>query len=120
MAPVSGRVTLDGHPVPHTQVIFSPKSSAQNANPGPGSSALCDENGHFELSTVRGAPGAVVGTHSVRISSTGPPRSMASDTSTGPPVKDAFPARYNESSELTFEVPADGTAAADFELTTAP
>jgi hypothetical protein len=32
--------------------------------------------------------------------------------------KEIIPARYNTASELTFEVTADGTDAADFRLTT--
>jgi hypothetical protein len=121
LAPVAGMVTLNGKPVPYTQVTFMPKSSAENPNPGPGSAAGCDENGYFELTTVRGEPGAVVGPHTVRITATGPPRPPTnSDLSTGPLPKDAFPDRFNVNSELTFEVPAEGTKAADFKLTTTP
>jgi hypothetical protein len=121
LAQVSGAVTLDGKPVPYTQVTFMPKSGDGNPNPGPGSAATCDDNGRFQLTTVRGEQGAVVGPHTVRISSTGPPRPPTnSDLSTGPLPKDAFPDRFNVNSELTFEVPAGGTTAADFKLTTAP
>jgi hypothetical protein len=120
LASVSGTVTLDGAPVPYTQVTFMPKGSAENPNPGPGSVAVCDESGKFELKTVNGESGAVIGPHIVKISAKGPPPSRASDESQGPPPKDAFPARYNDATELTFEVPAEGTTAADFKLTTAP
>jgi hypothetical protein len=120
LAPVSGTVTLDGAPVPYTQVTFSPKGSAENPNPGPGSVATCDENGKFELKTSSGEPGAVIGPHAVKISAKGPPQSRSSDVSQGPPPKDAFPPRYNDNSDLAYEVPADGTTAADFKLTTSP
>jgi hypothetical protein len=69
------------------------------------------------LKTVRGEPGAVVGLHAVQIYAHGPPKSTAGDTDEGPQVKEAFPAKYNVESQLTFVVPADGTAAANFELT---
>jgi hypothetical protein len=120
LAPVAGVVTLDGKPVPYTQVVFVPQGAAGKVNPGPGSAATCDNQGRYQLKTVRGEIGAVVGTHSVQISSTGPPRSTSGDTDVGPPRKDAFPARYNANSTLTFDVPADGTTVGDFELTTEP
>jgi hypothetical protein len=120
LAPVSGRVTLDGNPVPYTQVIFTPQSREGVINVGPGSIAFCNDDGTFELKTNRGEDGAVVGKHVVHISSKGPVKPPVGDQDVGPPPKDAFPARFNENSELTFEVPADGTTAADFKLTTAP
>jgi hypothetical protein len=120
LAPVAGVVTLDGKPVPYTQVVFVPQGAAGKANPGPGSAATCDDQGRYQLKTVRGEDGAVVGSHSVQISSTGPPRPTSGDTDVGPPRKEAFPARYNTESTLTFDVPADGTTAADFKLTTEP
>lgn len=121
LAPVSGVVTLDGKPVPHTKVVFTPQGSAGNVAPGPGSAANCDDAGRFELRTVRGEPGAVVGVHTVRIYAHGPPKSVAGDVDAGPPVKEAYPARYNTESQLAFEVPPAGTTAADFHLqSTAP
>jgi hypothetical protein len=119
LAPVKGIVTLDGQPVPHTQVVFMPKGTPENPTPGPGSTAMCDGAGVYELKTVRGEPGAVVGAHSVQIYAHGPLQSTSSDV-TAPPAKESFPAKFNVNTELTFEVPADGTTAADFKLTTAP
>lgn len=117
LAPVSGMVTLDGNPVPYTQVTFLPQGTPQQSEPGPGSIATCDDAGRYELKTVRGDVGAVVGTHRIQISSTGPPQAAVNDGGVGPVPKEAFPARYNTNSELTFDVPADGTDAANFELT---
>jgi hypothetical protein len=116
LAPVSGIVTLNGKVVPHTQIIFQPKGSADKPAPGPGSTAFCDDAGRFELKTVRGEPGAVVGLHAVQIYAHGPPKSTAGDTDDGPPARESFPARFNVETELTFDVPADGTNAANFEL----
>ena len=116
LAPVSGVVTLNGKAVPYTQIIFQPKGTADNPSPGPGSTAFCDDAGKFELKTVRGDAGAVVGLHGVQIYAHGPPKSTAGDTDEGPKVKEAFPAKYNVESQLTFEVPAEGSEAANFEL----
>jgi hypothetical protein len=120
LAPVSGTVTLDGKPIPYTQIIFVPKGSADNPNPGPSSLAFCDDSGKFMLKTDRGDPGAVVGIHTVQIYAHGPPRSTAGDTDVGPPPKEMFPERFNVNTELTFEVLTGGTSAADFKLTTNP
>lgn len=117
LAPVSGVVTLNGQAVPYTQVIFQPKGTADNPSPGPGSTAFCDDAGRFELKTVRGEPGAVVGVHGVQIYAHGPPKSTAGDVDEGLRVQEAFPAKYNVESQLTFEVPAEGSEGANFELT---
>jgi hypothetical protein len=113
---VSGKVTLDGKPVPGAVVTFQPQAS-ENRSPGPGSTGHCDAEGRFQLSTIRNEPGAVVGKHSVVINSYSPESPVASDTDTGS-RKEIIPDRYNFASELTFEVPASGTDTADFELTT--
>ena len=117
LAPVSGVVTLNGKAVPYTQIIFQPQGTADNPSPGPGSTAFCDDAGKFELKTVRGEPGAVVGPHRVQIYAHGPAKSVAKDTDDGPQVKEAFPAKYNVASQLTYDVPAEGSTAANFELT---
>ena len=50
VAPVSGKVTLDGKPVPNLIVIFSPnRTSTDSANAGVGSSARTNAEGVFEL-----------------------------------------------------------------------
>jgi hypothetical protein len=116
LAPVSGLVTLDGQVVPYTQVVFQPKGSPDRPAPGPGSTAYCDEAGRFELKTVRGEPGAVVGVHSVQIYAHGPPQPTTGDTNVGPPGKEAFPAQFNVETQLAFEVPAEGTTTANFKL----
>lgn len=120
LAPVSGVVTLDGNPVPYTRVTFQPRSTGDPAKAGPSSVAECDDTGRFELKTINGEDGAVVGTHTVRISSLGPPRNMSGDTNVGPLPVDAFPAQYNTDSTLTFDVPEGGTTEANFELTKWP
>jgi hypothetical protein len=120
LAPVSGVVTLDGQPVPQAEVVFQPIGTAEKSAPGPGSVARADESGRFELKTIRDEPGAVVGSHSVAIYSHREAPAGGSDVDVGPPRTEAIPARYNVDTKLTFDVPADGTTAADFKLTTQP
>ncbi|MBI3464083.1 MAG: hypothetical protein HY000_13655 [Planctomycetes bacterium] len=121
---VSGRVNIDGKPAPNVHVQFEPIGSADNPNPGPGSIGITDAEGVYRLRTVWPQDdGAVVGKHQVRINLQQP---LASDaepaTAAELRARDAalirqLPARYNEKSELTFEVPADGTDSADFDVT---
>ena len=114
LAPVSGIVTLDGQPVSGVRVTFQP-SERDAENPGPGSSAFSDASGRYDLKTVRGDPGAVPGQHAVRILNPAPEKA-GSDDSAGPPPKEIIP-RYYEDAGLTFDVPPEGTDAANFELT---
>src|SRR5438067_2166344 len=66
IAPVSGKVTLDGKPLANATVIFEPISSEKN--PGPGSTAKTDENGQYTMQLMTGrANGALVGKHKVMI-----------------------------------------------------
>jgi hypothetical protein len=117
LAPVSGVVTLDGQPIPGTVVNFQPMAK-DGKMPGPGSVGRCDETGRYVLRTINDEPGAVVGTHRVRIYSYSPESPVAQDTDAGLP-EEQFPNRYNYGSKLTLEVESGGTGAADFTLTTA-
>ncbi len=115
LVPVSGIVTLDGQPVSGVRVTFQP-SGRDAENPGPGSSAFSDASGRYELKTVRDEPGAVAGQHTVRILNPEPTKASSND-SAGPPRKEIIPRQYEVSSDLTFDVPSDGTYAANFDLT---
>ncbi len=117
--PVSGVVTLNGKPLAGATVTFSPIAPPGEVNAGDGSAGKTNDAGEFTLTTSRGAPGALVGKHKVRIFAlarqvgTGderPPRG-------GWPTKDKVPARYNERTELEFEVKPDGPNKADLPLT---
>ena len=65
IAPVTGKLTLDGKPMPGVEIIFSPKIVEGNSNPGPYSFGTTDEEGNFELETRYGDKGAAVGWHIV-------------------------------------------------------
>jgi hypothetical protein len=113
-APVSGVVLLNGKPLADASVSFTPVATEQTSY-GPGSHALTDAQGRFTLKVASSnRSGALVGKHTVRLS--------LADTPKGDPggahlTKELLPARYNSKSELTFEVPPDGTQEAKFELT---
>lgn len=62
-APVKGRVTLDGAPLPGATVTFSPKSPEGRTAAG-----MTNENGEFVLTTIRAGDGAVPGEYGVAIS----------------------------------------------------
>jgi hypothetical protein len=117
-APVSGKVTLNGKPLSHATVMFSPVGKPGSIEAGEGSAGKTNEKGEFSLQSSSGKNGALVGTHHVSISAleaqvgdrdTRPPRG-------GPPLADKVPSRYNSKSELTFDVPSGGSDKADFDL----
>lgn len=114
-APVSGQVTLDGQPAADVYVSFQPQGeSADFAADAMGSAALTDEAGRFTLClSDTQQPGALVGKHVVRLSDKRAASTADGGPSTGP--KPRFPGRYADGS-TTFEVPAGGTDAANFEL----
>src|SRR5437763_1564807 len=118
VAPVSGRVTLNGKALPNCEVMFQPVHTAGNYNPGPGSYGITDADGHFTLKLIgKETPGAVVGKHKVRFSMRGDPGDPSDDRPRVAKVSVQLPAKYNDIEGKTeFEVPAGGTASADFPL----
>jgi hypothetical protein len=116
---VSGVVTLNGQPVANAIVQFQPTATADLETPIPASFGTADASGRYELKTVRDEAGAAVGQHRVSISSPQPPQEGSNDSGIGRTAwVDPIPAKYNTATELTYDVPADGTDAADFKLTT--
>jgi hypothetical protein len=111
-APVSGTVKMNGKPFPNASLTFQPIGG------GMASTGLTDAGGRYTLNFLYSEDvGAVVGTHRVIIR-TGR-KSNTEDTSNDradPSARDPIPRRYNDASELTMEVPADGTETADFDL----
>ena len=61
LAPVSGRVTLNGKPLAGAHVHFQPIGSRAQPSPGPGSHGVTDAEGRFTLQVDARQPGAVVG-----------------------------------------------------------
>lgn len=115
LAPVSGRVTMDGKPLAEVIVRFQPIAErSDQPNPGPGSFGTTDQDGRYRLRTIKpDAEGAVVGTHRVYLSSKPPPQDPADDRA--PVFKEIIPSKWRDGSQ-TFTVPAGGTTQADFQL----
>jgi hypothetical protein len=88
VAPVKGRVTLDGRPLESVDVVFQPTDGKSP------STSRTDEDGNYEMLYKRGLMGARVGDHTVRIGFT-------SGIIKNPPN---LPAQYNTASELRAEV----------------
>src|SRR5687768_9890418 len=95
VAPVSGRVTLDGKPLAGVHLSFQPIAPPGKQEPGVGSYALTDVEGKYTLLLVdNDQPGAVVGKHRVEIIARSEvPANI--DVPTRPPPKVAVPSRYN-------------------------
>ena len=114
VAPVSGRVTLSGKPMAKVNVTFQPlAASGSSGDAGWGSYGVTDGDGCFQLKTVDGKPGAVVGKHAVYLTvpNPNPPKG---DEYVPPPPNPFPPQAWNGS--LTFEVPAGGTDQANFDF----
>jgi hypothetical protein len=113
VAPVSGRITLNGEPLEHAAITFQPVAARGKIESGPGSGAFTDAQGRYALKLVwKQANGAVVSKHKVRITLT--PEARVVDKANRP-IKQ-LPDRYNKNTTLEYEVPARGTSSADFEL----
>jgi hypothetical protein len=116
-------VTLNGKPLANALVAFNPIPKDGTSEAGPGSVGTTDENGEFTLRVSSNRKGALVGKHRVAISAMGNPQAGESDAPVPrgrrPPVN-TIPSRYNDKSDLTFEVPPGGTDQANFPLKSSP
>jgi hypothetical protein len=119
IAPVSGRITVDGQAVANLLVTFQPQGSKDNPIPGPGSYGKTDETGHYRLrlSDAGNQVGAMIGKHRVEIRA--PLKANPKDPE-GAQVagKLTIPRGYNAESKLQFEVVAGGSTTADFDVKT--
>ena len=145
LAPVSGRVTIDGQPVAGVRIAFEPIADEKRKIPGPEAIAITEEDGSYKLYTTDAERrGAVVGKCRVRIW-TIPGDQMGQNTvitddqdpnydpvaeikalkaqmraakkkKATPASLGIIPFRYNDKTELTFEVPPEGSDKADFAI----
>ena len=67
VAPVQGRVTIDGQPMSAGQVMFAPLAKGGSVNAGKPAFGKIQSDGSYILSTYRDDDGAVVGEHTVTI-----------------------------------------------------
>jgi len=100
LAPVEGTVTLDGTPLPAATVVFQPQGL------GSPSSGITDEEGHYELLYAVNRQGAMIGRHTVRITTYAQGRADENGEPTFTPER--VPPRYNSQTELTREVEPGG------------
>jgi hypothetical protein len=88
-------------------------ASATETTAGPGSTAITDANGHFELKTYREKKqGAVIGKHRVTINLPLPP-GVPDDGTVDPSLMS--PIRFRDGS-MQIEVPGQGLDSIQFEL----
>jgi hypothetical protein len=117
-APVSGVVTLDGTPLAGARVTFMPVPGQQRQM-GPESGGETGSDGRYTLETVFGDSGASVGKNRVMISTRKVEPNPANPDRPTEIAKERIPNKYfTEQAPLVFDVPAAGTNAANFELTT--
>lgn len=110
IASVTGRVTMDGKPLANAAVVFIP----ENGRPA---GATTDADGNYELNFSQGRRGAIPGKNSIRISTLRDPTPGDENGKGGiPGSKETIPTRYNEESELSFEVEPKKHNVANFDL----
>ncbi|MBC7352006.1 MAG: carboxypeptidase regulatory-like domain-containing protein [Thermogutta sp.] len=126
LAPVKGKVTLDGQPLANAIVTFTPVAG------GPASTGVTNSNGEYELACQLGR-GAVVGQHKISVRSQPPTQTAAGavssddpsyqyggeDSSRAPVFQEKIPAKYNTNTTLVREV-KPGSNEINLDLTTAP
>jgi hypothetical protein len=125
VAPVSGRITLDGKPLANALVTFAPMGTKGQMEVGPTAAARTDADGRYALKIDPKKPGAVVGHCRIYINTPLDERAKAAAKEPPPDVgalpgqqfaKDRLPERYRYGTELTFDVPTSGTDSANFAL----
>jgi hypothetical protein len=105
LATVSGTVKLDGAPLPHAFVTFTPAS-------GRPSFGGTDENGYYQLVYTDDKKGALAGEHTVKVSTL-----RRADPESGTKAEpERIPAKYNSKSELKKTV-EPGSNTIDIEVT---
>jgi len=144
LAPVSGRVTIDGEPFAGVRIAFEPVADASRKIPGPEAIAITDADGRYTLYTTdKERRGAVVGMCRVRIwtipgeqgaqkgvvfddrdpnyDSVAEIKALKAQIRAGtrknaPKATGIIPFRFNDRTELTSVVPPEGTTKADFSI----
>ncbi len=101
---VEGKVTMGGKPIPNIGVVFFPLGA------GPLASGNTDENGLFQLTTVKPNDGAPLGKHRVAFG--------AAEESESEYAKKVLPPRLGspETSQVTADVVAGQVNKFEFEL----
>jgi hypothetical protein len=112
---VSGKVTLDGAPLPRGVIAFDPENEAGGSVPAGG--VITD--GYYSIDA---SSGPTPGKYKVSIRSAPTDGDAVKKEAPGAPPRrakasaDPIPAKYNTASELTAEIAASGSSSVDFTL----
>jgi len=106
LAPVTGRVSMDGRPLDLAEISFEPIQ-------GRASHAMTEKDGRYELHYTRDKMGGLVGSHTVRIKSLTELTGPNGQSIVRPQL---VPDRYNTKTELHTEVERGKTNVIDFDL----
>jgi hypothetical protein len=109
IASVSGRITMDGKPLPNATVVFIP----ENGRPA---GASTDADGNYVLNFSQGRRGAIPGKNTIRITTQRDPTPGDDNVKSIPGSKETIPTRYNAASELEFTVEPKKKNIANFDL----
>ena len=107
---VTGKVTLDDRPLSGASVDFYPVGEGSSA------SGFTDENGEYQLSFSASEEGAPIGEYTVSISKERDEEDDEGDNDPDEGDIETLPHRYNEDTELTAKVTADGPNQFNFPL----
>jgi hypothetical protein len=112
IAPVKGKVLLDGKPMTKGTVITMPAA-------GRGAKSPIASDGSFQIGTFTKTDGAIVGTHRAAVVAYEPPPNAGPESPFGTLL---VPKKYisPEASGLTIDVPPEGKNDVVLNLTTAP
>jgi hypothetical protein len=110
-APVSGRITLNGNPLPSAFVTFNPIPKSGSIEAGPTAVGTTDQDGRYTLRVSSNQSGALIGNHRVAITVVNAQGGDAPLSRSARPAPVSIPAH-----ELTFEVKPGGTDEANFDL----
>jgi len=92
---VTGKVTLDGEPLPKAVVFFRPQAGGRT------SVGITKEDGSYEMTYIGTTLGAKVGKHDVRITTGGDAVDASGKNYYQPEM---LPAKYNDKTELSADV----------------
>jgi len=109
IASVSGRVTMDGKPLAHATIVFSP----ENGRPA---GARTDENGNYTLNFTEGRQGAIPGPNTIQITTVRDAEKDENGKTLVPASKEIVPMEYNAASKLIFTVEPKKKNVANFDL----
>lgn len=112
VAPVSGKVTLDGEPLDKASVLFQPDKG------GRPSFAVTDQSGYYKLAYSMHENGAEVGPSTVKITTALMDANSDDDRVSAPRAKERVPARYTKEPVKVTVAPRSNTI--NIELTSKP